>query len=379
VTEGNNTYSYTYNWDGLRASKTVNGVTTNHIWDGDQMVLETDAAGNVTNKYVRGINLIYSGEGANRRYFLYNGHGDTVQLTGTTGSSIKAYDYDAFGVEKNIDPEDTNLFRYCGEYFDKETGTIYLRARYYDPTIGRFITEDSYWGEDSDPLSLNLYTYCGNNPIGYIDPSGHWTLSQYDNLGSGMYARLKEEGINILQLNPVSMLMNSYKQWKALLNNDITVAEVYAAGFESIISDYKYVLDGKNNFVKAYMPLKSGASDKEVYNAGYHIAGIIIDLATAGVAVDDIVKAVRANRAAIKATGELKNHSGIVGKNGSLATKGTPNSSVNLYSKDGVLLQRRYYGSDGRALKDIDFTHGGNHKFPHTHLWDWSSGKGIRK
>ena len=147
---------------------------------------------------------------------------------------------------------------------------------------------------------MNLYTYCGNDPIDYFDPSGHWTLSQYDNLGSGMYARLKEEGISILQLNPVSMLMNSYKQWKALLNNDITVAEVYAAGFESIISDYKYVLDGKNNFVKAYMPLKSGASDKEVYNAGYHIAGIIIDLATAGVAVDDVVKAVRANRSAIK-------------------------------------------------------------------------------
>ncbi|OPX41900.1 tRNA(Glu)-specific nuclease WapA precursor [Ruminiclostridium hungatei] len=173
VTEGNNTYSYTYNWDGLRASKTVNDVTTNHIWDGDQMVLETDGTGNVTNKYVRGINLIYSGEGANRRYFLYNGHGDTVQLTSTTGGSIKVYDYDAFGNEKNIDPGDTNLFRYCGEYFDKETGTIYLRARYYDPTIGRFITEDSYWGKDSDPLSLNLYTYCGNNPINYIDPSGH--------------------------------------------------------------------------------------------------------------------------------------------------------------------------------------------------------------
>ncbi|OPX43987.1 tRNA(Glu)-specific nuclease WapA precursor [Ruminiclostridium hungatei] len=173
VTEGSSKYSYTYNWDGLRASKTVNGVTTNHIWDGDQMVLETDGAGNATEKYIRGINLIYFGEGANRRYFLYNGHGDTVQLTSTTGSSIKVYDYDAFGNEKAPDANDTNLFRYCGEYFDKETGTIYLRARYYDPTIGRFITEDSYWGKDSDPLSLNLYTYCGNNPIDYIDPSGH--------------------------------------------------------------------------------------------------------------------------------------------------------------------------------------------------------------
>ncbi|OPX41889.1 tRNA(Glu)-specific nuclease WapA precursor [Ruminiclostridium hungatei] len=184
VTEGGNTYSYTYNWDGLRASKTVNGVTTNHIWDGDQMVLETDGTGNVTNKYIRGINLIYSGEGENRRYFLYNGHGDTAQLTGTTGSSIKVYDYDAFGNEKNIDPNDTNLFRYCGEYFDKETGTIYLRARYYDPTIGRFITEDSYWGKDSDPLSLNLYTYCGNNPVNYFDPSGH----EYIVVSGGRYS-----------------------------------------------------------------------------------------------------------------------------------------------------------------------------------------------
>ena len=174
---------YFYNSDGLRISKKVNGNTTNHVWDGDQMVLETDGAGNVTNKYIRGINLIYSEDsGANRRYFLYNGHGDTVQLTSTTGSSIKTYDYDAFGNEKNPDPNDTNMFRYCGEYFDKETGTIYLRARYYDPTIGRFITEDSVCGisnempngqEIIDVLSLNLYTYTSNNPILFIDPSGH--------------------------------------------------------------------------------------------------------------------------------------------------------------------------------------------------------------
>ena len=196
---------YFYNSDGLRISKKVNGNTTNHVWDGDQMVLETDGAGNVTNKYIRGINLIYSEDsGANRRYFLYNGHGDTVQLTSATGSSIKTYDYDAFGNEKNSDPNDTNMFRYCGEYFDKETGTIYLRARYYDPTIGRFITEDSVWSrkvnlfnleekidyssmlvggvyrgekEDKyiidDPLSLNLYTYCENSPINMIDPTGN--------------------------------------------------------------------------------------------------------------------------------------------------------------------------------------------------------------
>ena len=117
--------------------------------------------------------------------FLYNGHGDTVQLASTIGSSIKTYDYDAFGNEKNADPNDTNLFRYCGEYFDKETGTIYLRARYYDPEIGRFITEDSVWGKDANPLSLNLYTCCGNDPILFTDPTGHITKQDKDKYKNG--------------------------------------------------------------------------------------------------------------------------------------------------------------------------------------------------
>ncbi len=96
-----------------------------------------------------------------------------VQLTNSTGDVTKTYDYDGFGVEKNTDTNDTNVFRYCGEYFDKETGTVYLRARYYNPSVGRFISEDSVWGKDKDPLSLNLYTYCYNQPIDYFDPSGH--------------------------------------------------------------------------------------------------------------------------------------------------------------------------------------------------------------
>ena len=102
----------------------------------------------------------------------------TCYLIGfTDGEVTKKYIYDAFGVEKNIDENDTNAFRYCGEYYDTETGTIYLRARYYNPSTGRFISRDSFAGRKSDPLSLNLYTYCHNNPIRYIDPSGHGVIS----------------------------------------------------------------------------------------------------------------------------------------------------------------------------------------------------------
>ncbi len=167
--------TYTYNGDGLRTGKTVNGATTAYVWDGGQIALELDGSGNVTNKYMRGLNLIYAedGTGNNRKYYLYNGHGDVVKLADTVGNTVKSYDYDAFGNEKNPDVNDTNAFRYSGEYFDKETGTIYLRARYYNPADGRFTTEDSVRGSAGTPLSLNLYTYCWNNPINAWDPSGY--------------------------------------------------------------------------------------------------------------------------------------------------------------------------------------------------------------
>lgn len=104
-----------------------------------------------------------------------------VNLTDSTGAITKSYTYDAFGVEKNIDDTDTNAFRYCGEYYDSESGTIYLRARYYDPSTGRFISRDSYAGKNSDPLSLNLYTYCHNNPIYFYDQTGHSIWSKIGN------------------------------------------------------------------------------------------------------------------------------------------------------------------------------------------------------
>ena len=98
-------------------------------------------------------------------------------LTDATGVITKNYDYDAFGNETNPDATDDNPFRYCGEYFDKETGTIYLRARYYDPATSRMLSEDSYTGDIRDPLSLNLYIYCANNPVMFVDPSGHVAIT----------------------------------------------------------------------------------------------------------------------------------------------------------------------------------------------------------
>ena len=78
------------------------------------------------------------------------------------------YAYDAFGNMLGQEEAFPNRILYAGQLYDQETGQYYLRARYYNPTIGRFSQEDTYWGD-----GLNLYAYCANNPVRYFDPSGH--------------------------------------------------------------------------------------------------------------------------------------------------------------------------------------------------------------
>ena len=175
---------YAYKPDGLRISKTTGNDTTRHIWDGSN--ISADMQNNiVTGRYIRGVELLISIDNSNAKTtYLHNAHGDVTLITNVSGTVLWKYEYDAFGVEKEIagqDPEtDTNPFRYCGEYFDKETGSIYLRARYYNPKIGRFITQD--------PINdgLNWYTYCGNEPVMRWDPTGlkgEWIRNLADAVG----------------------------------------------------------------------------------------------------------------------------------------------------------------------------------------------------
>jgi len=106
-----------------------------------------------------------------------------VQLLTETGTLVATYYYDAFGVivEEDGDSE-TNPYRYAGYFYDSETTLYYLKARFYDAGIARFMQEDTYYGQQGDPLSLNLYTYCRSNPITRWDPTGHWDVddSKYD-------------------------------------------------------------------------------------------------------------------------------------------------------------------------------------------------------
>ena len=156
------TTTYAYNGDRLRESKTTNGVTTRHIYDGTDVV--ADVTGDTTTNFVRGIGLIYSENmttGDKRKYAL-NAHGDVAKRINADGTAEK-FNYRAYGIGIVGTPDP---FGYCGEYTDSETGLIYLRNRYYDPELGRFINVDPIFS------GANWYAYCEGNPVRYVDPSG---------------------------------------------------------------------------------------------------------------------------------------------------------------------------------------------------------------
>ena len=138
--------------------------STTHCWDGTNIVCDIDGTDSVL--YFRAVSIIFYRENNTDKYYLKNFQGDTVQLTNTSGVVVKSYKYNGYGDEKDKDPSDNNPFRYRGEYYDKVTGTIYLRARSYSASRGVFTTEDPI--RDGD----NWFGYCAGNPVNLIDPTG---------------------------------------------------------------------------------------------------------------------------------------------------------------------------------------------------------------
>ncbi len=162
-TAGNVGYTYGYYPSGLRRTKTGRNAATNavistntYVWDGNNLVKDN------SDTYRYGLTVI----SRNNTYYLHDTHGNVVGIANASGGMSKTYAYDAFGVELSPVSNDANPFRYSGKYFDAESGDYYLRARYYNPRLGRFLTEDP--AHDGN----NWYVYCNNNPVKYVDPSG---------------------------------------------------------------------------------------------------------------------------------------------------------------------------------------------------------------
>lgn len=147
----------------------INDINTEYT----QTLMEFGANGNTTNVYEYGDGRNSATINGTKGYYLYDGRGSVAGLTGNSGGSMITYRYDVYGNTIKSNNTLNNPYQYNAEYTDSSTGLQYLRARYYDSSQGRFTTKDTLLGSTEKPITRNLYTYCGNNPLNITDPSGH--------------------------------------------------------------------------------------------------------------------------------------------------------------------------------------------------------------
>jgi RHS repeat-associated protein len=186
VTTNSTTTSYLYNDQGMRVRSTTGVSATHYLIDannhtGYQQVLEelTAPGATATRSYVIGDDVLAQANGGAVSYLLYDGHGSTRQLAGTTAGVSSRYNYDAYGVNvgSSSSSAETTLL-YCGEQLDSTLGMYNLRARYYNPANGTFNQRDTFAGNNFDPQSLHKYTYANGDPVNGMDPTGHFTLTE---------------------------------------------------------------------------------------------------------------------------------------------------------------------------------------------------------
>ncbi len=178
ISGGGNTYSYKYNAAGFRTSKTVNGTTTEYFLNGSQLLAQKTGDTHLWFFYDSEGNRVGLISGGLIFYYLYNVQGDVVAIVrAATGEIVARYSYDAWGncTVTNAEGYVTgtkNPFRYRGYYYDAESGMYYLGSRYYDPELGRFISPDVFVSTGQGLLGCNMFAYCGNNPVSFIDSDG---------------------------------------------------------------------------------------------------------------------------------------------------------------------------------------------------------------
>ena len=170
-----------YNGDGQRIQKVEGSKTTNYYYQDGVVSYTTDGDNSQTSQNLIGTDgniLATQRYGSDHTdYLLYNKdiQGSSTSLVKENGSADATYQYTDFGETTiNGDNKVENEVCYTGGIYDQSTGLYYLNARYYNPEDGRFVTEDTYRGETNEPDTQNLYVYCADNPVNYVDPSGHW-------------------------------------------------------------------------------------------------------------------------------------------------------------------------------------------------------------
>ena len=231
---GNDSISYKYDSNGVRTSKTVNGVEYKYEYLGGQLMHET--RGTKTFDYCYDANgQLYavsykanSSTNAVTYYFAHNWRGDITSIYDGNGNVVAKYEYDVWGNVLTVsnasnqeitDPNhiaNLNPFRYRSYYYDSESGLYYLMSRYYDPVTHRFVNADGYFQSGNGILDTNMNAYCRNNPIMYYDPTGEYTLNDLMHIAVDSNNNIK---FNINDISMYALMGYSYNEDRFYLSS----------------------------------------------------------------------------------------------------------------------------------------------------------------
>ena len=170
--------SYAYDPFGRRIYKSSASGTSSYVYDGDDLTEETNAAGAVVARYARTelidepLAMLRSGTTS---YYEQDGNNSVTSLSNTAGALAQSYTFDSFGNETASSGSLTNPFQFTGRELDSETTLYFMRARYFDPASGRFLSEDPRGFGDG----LNFYRYVHDNPVNFADPTGLTTYKGF--------------------------------------------------------------------------------------------------------------------------------------------------------------------------------------------------------
>ena len=168
--------TYEYNADGMRTKRTDGTTTYEYVYNGSQLTQMSVGEDTFNFTYDANGTPLTISYGNSVYYYVTNLQGDVIEILDSSGNTVGAYTYDAWGVcEAQIfdTVEFYNPLRYRGYVYDEETGLYYLQSRYYNPELGRFLNADVFYSTGQGLLGNNMFAYCGNNPINMSDQSGN--------------------------------------------------------------------------------------------------------------------------------------------------------------------------------------------------------------
>ncbi|MBT2288840.1 hypothetical protein J7E73_06740 [Paenibacillus albidus] len=346
--------NYGYNNENARTSVTVNGITTQYVINPhavlSQVLMEQDGQGQAKAWYVYGLGLLGREDaGGIYQTYHYDRRGSTVALTNDSGLVTDSYTYGNYGEALDHQGASEQPFRYNGRdgVMTDENGLYYMRARYYNPDIKRFVNRDVVTGAISSAQTLNRYAYVNGNPISYVDPFG---LSRD---GDSIWM----QGASFLAdltpgLGTVKGFQQAFTGTNYVTGGRLSVADRWSEGIGSAMSiipipGMKYV--GKYGTEGAVW-------------AGKGIGKLLGFGAKKGKGkVDDFAK-------------EPFLPDEAYGKNlPKFVEPGTNN--LNKYDEYGNLKQTKYYDDYGREKGWVDYSNHGypeNHSVPHWHEVQWN-------